>query len=76
MFLNECYFKKCPFKSRPIRELVVLKEHPRLLKFRPSYFGHWEGHVVNAPMSTSSAANGLQPCQGEFFLPEAAYLGE
>lgn len=47
MFLNECYFKKCPFKLRPIKELVVLKEHPRLLKFRPSYFGHWEGHVVN-----------------------------
>lgn len=48
MFFNEHYLKNCPFKSRPVRELIVMREHPRLLKFRPSYFGHWEGHAVNA----------------------------
>lgn len=53
-----------------------MKERPRLLKFRPSYFGHWEGHVVNAPMSTPSAADGLQLCEGEFFLSKAAYISE
>lgn len=71
--LNQLYFKKCPFLSRPLRELVAEKQHPRFLKYRTSFHGHWDSHVVNQPSSV--AIYQPQP-QGEFFLPDCAYKGK
>ncbi|XP_046665800.1 uncharacterized protein LOC124357790 [Homalodisca vitripennis] len=70
--LDQFYFSKCPFPSRPIRELVALKEHPRFLKHRATFHGHWEAHVINQPGSLPQD----QPLpEGEFFLPDYAYEG-
>lgn len=73
-FLDEHYLKKCPFKSRPIRELIAVKQHPRLLKYRNSYFGHWDGYVVNRPGSVPQEKDDTL-LQGEFVLPGVLYEG-
>ncbi|KAG8279290.1 hypothetical protein J6590_004098 [Homalodisca vitripennis] len=44
-----------------------------MLKFRPSYFGHWEGHFVNAPKSLLPTDGRMITLEGEFVLPDAAY---
>ena len=35
--LSTAYVKKCPFKCRPIREIKISKQHPRLMKHRSTY---------------------------------------
>lgn len=63
---------KTVHSSQGLLELVAQKEHPRLLKHRATYHGHWEGQVINAPRSVAPA-DGPQLPQEEFVLPEAAY---
>ncbi|KAG8251909.1 hypothetical protein J6590_069572 [Homalodisca vitripennis] len=46
-----------------------------MLKLRPSYFGHWEGHVVNASKSLLPTDEQMITLEGEFVLPDTAYNG-
>nr|CAD7459469.1 unnamed protein product [Timema tahoe]CAD7461930.1 unnamed protein product [Timema tahoe] len=71
-YLDQRYFKKNPFKSRPVRELIALNKHPRMLQYRSTYHGHWDGHVINEPGSLPPSDGPKLP-QGEFTLPEVAY---
>lgn len=71
--LDELYVKKCPFPSRPVRELVAIRQHPRFLKHRSTFHGHWDAHVINDPKTLPKD----QPLtQGEFFLPDCAHKGK
>nr|CAD7201823.1 unnamed protein product [Timema douglasi] len=71
-YLDQRYFKKNPFKSRPVRELIALNKHPRMLQYRSTYHGHWDGHVINEPGSLPPSDD-PKLRQGEFILPEVAY---
>lgn len=69
---EELYVKQCPFPSRPLRELVAERQHPRFLKHRSTYHGHWEAHVIN---KQNSVPPDQVLAQGKFLLPEYAYQG-
>lgn len=45
-FLSDIYVKKCPFKSRPVRELSVVDYHPRMVLHRSSFNGPQTESVV------------------------------
>ncbi|KAL1516295.1 hypothetical protein ABEB36_000214 [Hypothenemus hampei] len=47
--LQHYFFKKCPFESRPIKELMISEEHPRIMEYRESYNGPWTTSVVIPP---------------------------
>lgn len=70
---DQLYSKKCPFKSRPIREFVVERKHPRLMQHRSTFNGHWDGDVVNKSGSVPREEDLLS--QGEFLLPDPVYQG-
>ena len=40
--LNPLYKQKCPFPSRPIREIRFSIDHPRLVFFRETFNGSWQ----------------------------------
>ncbi|KAF2883668.1 hypothetical protein ILUMI_22505 [Ignelater luminosus] len=65
------YKRQCPFLSRPIRELKVVKEHPRLIFHRSTYNGAWESTVIVNPKFKQ--ANNLK--DSEFELPNYLYAG-
>ncbi|CAH1113450.1 unnamed protein product [Psylliodes chrysocephalus] len=44
--LKSYYILKCPFESRPIRELLIKKEEPRIIDHRGSYNGGFISSVV------------------------------
>ncbi|KAJ8942179.1 hypothetical protein NQ318_002852 [Aromia moschata] len=48
-FLSKRYKRICPFPSRPIRELKVVKEHPGLIVHRDTYNGMWETTAFTNP---------------------------
>ncbi|XP_046684368.1 uncharacterized protein LOC124370121 [Homalodisca vitripennis] len=41
-FFSKFYTNKCPFATRPIREIRYLKQHSRLVEHRASYTGYWQ----------------------------------
>lgn len=70
-FFKERYRRKCPFPTRPIRELKIVKEHPRLIYYRTTYNGMWESSPVTDPKFKPT-----QKCRdGEFELPDYLYNG-
>lgn len=70
-FLSRIYFKKCPFASRPIRELSVTEEHPRMIIHRDTYNGHSTQTVILPPKRKVPALP-----EGQFHLPLLAYEGK
>lgn len=66
--LGPLYKKKCPFRSRPIREIKLSVDHPRLVYYRVSYNGAWESADIVGKHFTSNQS-------GEFKLPEKLYEG-
>lgn len=69
-FLSTYYVKKCPFKSRPIREIKIVKEHPQMIIHRSSYNGSFEQSIVTIPKRKQ-----LSLPEGQFYLPPFAYDG-
>nr|XP_023012891.1 uncharacterized protein LOC111502940 [Leptinotarsa decemlineata] len=49
--------KKCPFPTRPIRELEITKEHPRLMRYRCSFNGMWETAILTEKKQSRSACS-------------------
>ncbi|KAJ4443668.1 hypothetical protein ANN_05343 [Periplaneta americana] len=70
--LEKEYLRKCPFATRPVKEIVADRSHPRFLKYRTIYNGAWEERVVNTPGSLPQVAS--SHCR-EFILPEKTYKG-
>ncbi|CAH1977259.1 unnamed protein product [Acanthoscelides obtectus] len=66
------YLKKCPFRSRPIRELEIHQEHHRLIYYRESYNGAWESAIVEGK---KTKLKGPVLLQNEFVLPPYSYSG-
>ncbi|CAH1984553.1 unnamed protein product [Acanthoscelides obtectus] len=66
------YLKKCPFRSRPIRELEIHQEHHRLIYYRESYNGAWESAIVKGK---ETKRKGPVLLQNEFVLPPYSYSG-
>lgn len=66
------YKHKCPMKVRPIRELKVVKEHPRLVYHRSTWNGIWETAVLIEPKK-KRGINTL--ANNEFKLPGQLYKG-
>lgn len=72
-FLEPLYAKKCPFLSRPIRELEVRYEHERMIFHRDSYNGLWTSSIVTLAKRKTIRGPPLQ--EGEFYYPQQAYQG-
>lgn len=73
-FLSSKYTKKCPFLSRPIRELKVSANHPRMIFHRDSYNGNWTSSVMTLP--TRRQIRGPPLSAREFLYPPRAYDGK
>lgn len=73
-FLLQRYRRICPFPSRPLRELKIVKEHPRLILHRDSYTGNWESSVVIDAKFKLMGKQKLK--EGEFQLPDSLYKGK
>lgn len=67
---NSEYVKKCPFASRPVRELEIRQEHPRFLYYRTTYNGAWEAAIVK---DKRKIKKGPILLQNEFILPQDSY---
>lgn len=72
-FLEPIYIKKCPFMSRPIRELKVSQLHPRIIEHRDSYNGMWTSSIVTQNRRKRQNEPVLAP--NEFLFPNKAYNG-
>lgn len=73
-FLSPKYKKTCPFLSRPIREIKVEKDHPRLLFHRDHYNSAWTSSVVMGPKKKLKSRNDSHTVvDSEVVLPEQAY---
>ncbi|XP_072390766.1 uncharacterized protein [Diabrotica undecimpunctata] len=70
LFLDKIYVTKPTYKSRPIRELEILKDHPRLFKHRDSYNGQWETSIIRKPFTNSDE---VQLPESQFILPPKLY---
>ncbi|XP_031330335.1 uncharacterized protein LOC116161205 [Photinus pyralis] len=71
-FLNPLYVKKCPFQSRPIKELEIRKEHPRMLFYRETYNGMWISSIIT--QTRRKQLRGPPLADNEFYYPPRAYL--
>ncbi|XP_054284123.1 uncharacterized protein LOC129001018 [Macrosteles quadrilineatus] len=77
-FLDEKYATKCPFKSRPIRELHIVRgQH---VQFRKSYFGALESASIYKTVPNRGRKKKNQPLppvnvgrSDEFNLPDSCY---
>ncbi|XP_044744777.1 uncharacterized protein LOC123306720 [Coccinella septempunctata] len=72
-FFEKSYLRKCPFPSRPIRELEIRKSHPRMIFHRDTFNGPWCSTVVTPAQRKTIRGPPLQP--GEFVHPSRAYDG-
>lgn len=74
-YLSTNFYKtKCPFQSRPIRELKILKEDPQFIYFRSSFNGCWETAVFVDPKKWKKYWT-LKKTDKEFELPRVSYEG-
>lgn len=71
-FLSPMYKKTCPFLSRPIREIRVKKDHPRLIFHREHYNSSWTSSILMAPKKKLKFHNDSHSA-GEFVLPDQSY---
>jgi hypothetical protein len=79
-FLDEKYVQKCPFKTRPIRELHIAQgQH---IRFRNTYFGAWEYASIYKTVTRKGRKKKNQPLppviietSDEFNLPDSCYEG-
>lgn len=71
--LNKFYKKKANFPIQSIRQFEVLKEHPRIIKYRDTYNGIWTSAVVmdRKPIALQNLERNSQ-----FLLPEISYNGK
>nr|CAD7577436.1 unnamed protein product [Timema californicum] len=70
-FLEPLHRKKCLVLSRPVWELKVEQNHPRLIIYRDSYNGAWISSVVTLP-NRQRKENGQSQSAGEFLHPHRA----
>lgn len=70
--LSKIYIKKCPFKTRPLRELKVVKSHPRFIFHRDTYNGHFNSTVVT---NRGTMRKNQTLTDNEFELPDMLYEG-
>ncbi|XP_069687825.1 uncharacterized protein [Periplaneta americana] len=61
-FLQQKYWRKCPFLTRPIREAIITKEHPRLIQHRDTYNGAWISSVLRASLRIREQQSEEYPC--------------
>lgn len=67
--LNKIYKKTCPFATRPVKELRLSKENPRLLYYRTTFNGSWQSvDIVGKSLK-------LGDNTGEFEMPKFSYTG-
>ncbi|KAJ8927374.1 hypothetical protein NQ314_020149 [Rhamnusium bicolor] len=59
-------------RTETIRELEIIKDHPRLIKYRDSYNGHWNSAMV---MDKKPKMLKDMEAKNEFFLPDPLYQG-
>lgn len=71
-FSNNLYKIKCPFQSRPIREIRILKQDPQFISFRSSWNGAWETAVAVDPKKWKTYSTAKQK-RNEFELPKVSY---
>ncbi|PSN42801.1 hypothetical protein C0J52_20545 [Blattella germanica] len=69
-FLQPMFKKKCPFPSRPIRQILFEAGHIRLVQHRSNFNGAWESSVIRSVNPTS---NQDVFAVGEFLLPGLLY---
>lgn len=70
--LNKFYRKSCSFPIQPIRQFEVLKEHPRLIRYRDCYNGSWISAVV---MPKKNNLLKQLDRNNQFIFPESSYTG-
>lgn len=71
-FFNKRYRRTCPFPSRPIREMKVVKDHPRMIFHRDTYNGAWETTAITDPKFKTRT----KLKDKEFELPDYSYNGK
>lgn len=71
-FLKTRYRRQCPFPTRPIRELKILRQHPQLIYFRDTYNGMWQ----SSPLTDRKFQPNKLLKAGEFELPDLLFDGE
>lgn len=73
--LDTIYTTKPSYKSREIRELRIVQEHPRLIEFRNTYNGCWNTSVIRNRIVAPNKITTRLP-DGQFVLPLKLYLGK
>nr|CAH7729430.1 unnamed protein product [Callosobruchus chinensis] len=69
--LKDDFYKKCPFESRPIKELIISKENPRIMEYRETHNGAWTTSVVIPPKRKQETNERLPADQ--FEVPSLKY---
>lgn len=72
--LKTQYTKKCPFKTRPVREIKIVHTHPRFIFYRNSYHGAFESAVATNRRNMRTMPDHLG--ENEFELPDLLYEGK
>lgn len=74
-FLTKYFKPKCPFQSRPVKELQVLRGEPNLISHCDTYNGNWYKSVVTMKRRMNIRPT-LNLAIGEFEHPERLYNGK
>lgn len=73
-FLQAHYKVKCPFPTRPIRELIIEREHPQYISIRNSFNGVFETSVIVRNKSVPKSSAKLGPLyDGRIAIKKAKY---
>lgn len=73
-FLKEKYKSKCPFKTRPVREAMVMKEDT-MFKYRNNFNGAWTSVSLHRSPNVIEYINRHSQGENEFYWPDQAYNG-
>lgn len=68
-FLEPLYTKKCPFATRPIRQIVFKSEHSRLVEHRAFFNGHWTVSPIRPVSMEPVSMPHVDFTRKEFVLP-------
>lgn len=66
--LDQLYLPKCPFPSRPVRQLVIVNSHPRFIMHKSTYNGPLLENIVLAPRKKR-----LNLPNNQFKIPDFKY---